>query len=146
VHCCDYCNTKTGGSESGGADRIAVEIVDDGGDRECEGAGGGNMSSGIEIPQQVVAQFCKKWKIVEFSLFGSVLRDDFRPESDVDVMVVFEADTPRGLEDLQEMRAELEGLFGRKVDLVEKRLIEQSENYIRRRHILNNLENLYVAG
>ncbi|HPC00313.1 MAG TPA: nucleotidyltransferase domain-containing protein [Syntrophales bacterium] len=104
------------------------------------------MSSGIEIPQQVVAQFCKKWKIVEFSLFGSVLRDDFRPESDVDVMVVFEADTPRGLEDLQEMRAELEGLFGRKVDLVEKRLIEQSENYIRRRHILNNLENLYVAG
>jgi len=103
------------------------------------------VSLKIEIPQQVVAEFCKKWKIVEFSLFGSVLRDDFRPDSDVDVLVVFEADARWGFEQLVEMTAELESLFGRKVDLVEKRLIEQTENYIRRKHILSNLKSIYVA-
>ncbi len=103
------------------------------------------MSLRINIPQQVVAAFCRKWKIVEFSLFGSILRDNFHPESDVDVLVVFAADAHWGFEDLQEMTAELEDIFGRRVDLVEKRLIEQSENYIRRKHILNNLESLYVA-
>jgi hypothetical protein len=103
------------------------------------------VSLKIEIPQQVVAEFCKKWKIVEFSLFGSVLRDDFRPDSDVDVLVVFEPDAHWGFEHFQRMTKELEGLFGRKVDLVEKRLIEQTENYIRRKHILSNLKSIYVA-
>jgi hypothetical protein len=103
------------------------------------------VSLKIEIPQQVVAEFCKKWKIVEFSLFGSVLRDAFRPDSDVDVLVVFEPDAHWGFEHFQEMTKELEGLCGRKVDLVEKRLIEQSENYIRRKHILSNVESIYVA-
>jgi predicted nucleotidyltransferase len=103
------------------------------------------MSARIEIPRDAVAAFCKKWKIVEFALFGSVLREDFQPDSDVDVLVVFEADTHWGFEHFQEMTKELEGLCGRKVDLVEKRLIEQSENYIRRKHILSNVESIYVA-
>ncbi|MBI2570794.1 MAG: nucleotidyltransferase domain-containing protein [Candidatus Schekmanbacteria bacterium] len=103
------------------------------------------MSLKTDIPQQAVAEFCQKWKIVEFSLFGSVLRDDFRPDSDVDVLVAFEADAHWGFEHFQEMTKELEGLCGRKVDLVERRLIEQSENYIRRKHILSSVESIYVA-
>lgn len=103
------------------------------------------MNPRISMPQDAIAEFCKKWHIVEFSLFGSVLRDDFRSDSDVDVLIVFESDAHWGFEHFQEMTKELEGLCGRKVDLVEKRLIEQSENYVRRKHILSNAESIYVA-
>ncbi|MBP9020140.1 MAG: nucleotidyltransferase domain-containing protein [Syntrophobacterales bacterium] len=103
------------------------------------------MSPRISMPQDAVAAFCKKWQIAEFALFGSVLRDDFRPDSDVDVLVVFADGVRWDFGHLQEMTKELEVLCGRKVYLVEKRLIEQSENYIRRRHILNNAESIYVA-
>lgn len=103
------------------------------------------MPARIPLPQEAIAAFCRKWRIVEFALFGSVLRDDFRPDSDVDVMVVFEPDVRWDFEHALEMTQELENLFGRKVDLVEKRLIEQSENYIRRKHILSHMESIYVA-
>jgi predicted nucleotidyltransferase len=78
-------------------------------------------------------------------LFGSALRDDFRPESDIDVLVTFAPETSYGLFDLVDMEDELEGIFGRAVDLVEKKSVEQSENYIRRKHILDSLEVIYVA-
>lgn len=103
------------------------------------------MNARINMPREAIAAFCKKWRIAEFSLFGSVLRDDFKPDSDVDVLVVFEDDAHWGFEQFQEMTKELEAICRRKVDLVEKRLIVQSENDIRRKHILNNLENIYVA-
>lgn len=103
------------------------------------------MNARINMPREAIAAFCKKWRIAEFSLFGSVLRDDFKPDSDVDVLVVFEDDAHWGFGQFQEMMKELEAICGRKVDLVEKRLIVQSENYIRRKHILSNLENIYVA-
>lgn len=99
----------------------------------------------IPLPQEAIAAFCRKWQIVELALFGSVLRDDFRPDSDVDVMVVFEPDVRWDFDHVLEMTRELEDLFGRKVDLVEKRLIEQSENYIRRKHILSHMQSIYVA-
>jgi len=99
----------------------------------------------VELPQNKVGEFCQKWKITEFALFGSVLRDDFRPDSDVDLMVAFAPDTRWSLLDLVKMEEELSTIIGHKVDLVERRAIEESENYIRRRHILSSAEPVYVA-
>ena len=79
------------------------------------------------------------------ALFGSVVRDDFRPDSDIDVLVTFAPGTRRALEDYMEMEEELHAIFGRKVDLIERRLVEQSDNYIRRKHILNSAQVIYVA-
>ena len=105
------------------------------------------MSSTVKInfPQDKITEFCRKWKITEMALFGSVLRDDFRPDSDVDVLVTFSLDQNWDYEHLLDMKEELEAIFGRPVDLVEKRLVEQSPNYIRRKHILTHLEKVYVA-
>jgi predicted nucleotidyltransferase len=100
---------------------------------------------GIPIAKDKVGEFCRRWKIVELALFGSVLRDDFRPDSDVDVLVTFARGARWTLDDLLAMREELERIFGRPVDLVEKRLVEQSPNYIRRKHILKHAEVVYVA-
>lgn len=99
----------------------------------------------IPIDRETIAAFCRKWRITEFALFGSVLRDDFRPDSDVDVLVTFAEDARWGLFDLCRMEDELRGVFGRKVDLVERQAVERSENYIRRRHVLSGLETVYVA-
>lgn len=99
----------------------------------------------VEISEQQMNDFCRRWQIVELALFGSVLRADFRPESDIDVLVTFAPDASWRFYDLMDMKEELEKIFGRRVDLVEKRLVEESENYIRRNHILRNRETLYVA-
>jgi len=95
--------------------------------------------------QQEVAKLCQKWQIVELSVFGSALRDDFRPDSDVDVLVTFAPDGRHSLFDLVEMENELSAMFGRKVDFVEKGAIERSENYIRRRSILSTAKVVYAA-
>lgn len=100
----------------------------------------------IDIPRERVAEFCRRHRVIKLSLFGSVLREDFRSESDVDVLVSFAADARYSLFDLVAMEEELEAILGRKVDLVEREAIEQSENYIRRRHILQSEEPVYVAG
>jgi hypothetical protein len=100
----------------------------------------------IAVPNEQVVEFCGKWKVAELALFGSVLREDFRPDSDVDVLVTFAEDAHWGLFDLVHMEEELGGILGRKADLVERRAVEQSENYIRRQHILANLEPVYMAG
>ena len=103
------------------------------------------MSVRIAIDRKRIADFCRRWRIVELSLFGSVLRDDFRPDSDIDVLVSFAPDARWTLFDVGHMEEELERLFGRKVDLVERRAVERSENYIRRRLILEHHEPVYVA-
>ena len=103
------------------------------------------MTARIAIDQEKIADFCRRWKIVELALFGSVLRDDFRPDSDVDVLVTFAPDAHWRLFDLVHMQDELREIIGREVDLVERRAVEGSENYIRRKHILGNLETMYVA-
>ena len=100
---------------------------------------------GVQIAMDKLASFCRRWKIAELALFGSVLRDDFRPESDIDVLVTFAPDAKRRFYDLIDMKGELETLFGRPVDLVERRLVETSRNYIRRKHILEHAETIYVA-
>lgn len=99
----------------------------------------------IDIPRAKIEEFCRKWKITEFSLFGSVLREDFRPDSDVDVLVTFAPDANYSLFDLVHAQDELEKILGRKVDLVERQAIEQTRNYIRRKHILRTAEPFYVA-
>jgi len=92
-----------------------------------------------------VEAFCKKWKVQELSLFGSVLREDFGPDSDVDVLVTFQSSAAWGFDEVAEMEAELARLLRRPVDLVERRAVERSENYIRRREILRTAEPVYVA-
>jgi len=99
----------------------------------------------IHFSKQALEAFCRRWRIQELSIFGSALRADFGPESDVDVLVVFEPGARWTFQDWLQMIQELEAIFGRKVDLVERRLVEQSKNYIRRKHILSHLERIYVA-
>jgi len=101
------------------------------------------VNGNIEIPMGRIEGFCRRWKIREFSLFGSVLREDFGPESDVDVLVSFDPDSEWDLFHLAEMRDELMALFGRDVDLVEK---EGLRNPFRRRTILDTREVIYHAA
>ncbi len=101
---------------------------------------------GIDIPHKKIAEFCQRWKIVEFALFGSVLREDFHPESDVDVLVTFAADSTWTLFDHVDMQDELRHLFGRKVDLVSRRGIERSRNVRRRQAILDSAKPIYVVS
>lgn len=96
----------------------------------------------IEVPQEQIEAFCRKWKIREFALFGSVLRDDFRPDSDVDVLVEFEPGSKRRIADWLAIQDELKRMFGREVEVVQKGLIE---NPFRRRHILASQRVLYAA-
>jgi hypothetical protein len=96
------------------------------------------------VSRAAIEDFCRRWGVSELFVFGSILREDFRPESDVDALVTF-APGIRWRLDLVEMKEDLERLFGRRVDLVERRLVESSENYIRRRHTLSHLKTLYVA-
>lgn len=92
-----------------------------------------------------IKSFSNRWKVTEFSLFGSFVKDKLRPDSDIDVLVAFAPDAHPTLFDLVKMQMELETLFGRPVDLVERKGIEQSPNYIRRKEILNSLETVYAA-
>jgi len=99
----------------------------------------------IEIPDEALAEFCRRWKITELALFGSALRDDFRPDSDVDFLVRFAPDANWSLLKHIEMEEELAGIIGRKVDLVNRLAVERSDNWIRRKHILDSAEVIYVA-
>lgn len=99
----------------------------------------------IKIPENQIAAFCQRWKVTEFAFFGSVLRDDFRPDSDIDVLVTFSPDAGWGLFDHVKMQDELIAIFGRDVDLVSKRAIEKSHNWIRKQSILESAEIYYAA-
>jgi len=103
------------------------------------------MNKHITIPKDEIDAFCRRNHIRSLGLFGSALRDDFGPESDVDVLIEFEQAYRPGLMELVEMQEELTRIFGQKVDLVERQAVERSENYIRRRHILESVEPIYVA-
>lgn len=95
--------------------------------------------------REELAAFCRRWKIVELALFGSALRDDFGPDSDVDVLVRFDSASRPTLFDMVHMRDELQDIFGREVDLVSRRGLEESRNYLRRNAILESAEVLYEA-
>lgn len=99
----------------------------------------------IPFPEDRIAAFCRRHRIRELALFGSVLREDFRSDSDVDVLVEFEPESHYGLFDLVRMQSELEEILGRKVDLIERSAIEKSRNYIRRKAILSTAETVYAS-
>jgi len=93
-----------------------------------------------------IADFCQRWGIKEFALFGSVLRDDFDAESDLDILVAFVPDADWSLLDHVQMEHELEALLGRPVDLLSRRSVERSHNWLRRQEILSTAEVVYEAG
>jgi len=96
------------------------------------------LAGRLVLDRQRLAAFCRRWAVTELALFGSVLRADFRPDSDVDVLVAFAPGARRGLFDLVEMQDELTELLGRRVDLVTRRSVEESDNWLRRRAILDS--------
>ena len=95
------------------------------------------------VPSDMIADFCKRWKIRELALFGSALRQDFRPDSDLDMVATFAVDTDWGLLDHIQMQLELQRLFNRNVDLYSRRGLEQSHNWLLREEILNTAEALF---
>ncbi len=96
----------------------------------------------VTIDREMIAVFCQKWRIREMSLFGSALRADFNPDSDLDFLVSFEQGARLDIEALLDMKEELESHFGRPVDLVEK---EALRNPWRKHEILKNREVIYAA-
>jgi predicted nucleotidyltransferase len=99
----------------------------------------------IDYDKEKLRDFCRKWKITEFSLFGSVVREDFGPESDVDVLVTFAPEGRWSLFDMSDMKDELRSLFGRDVDLLTRRAVKGGLNPIRKTSILSAAVMLDVA-
>ena len=96
----------------------------------------------ITVPRKKIEEFCRRWKIAELALFGSALREDFRPDSGVDILVSFGKDADWDLFDWVNMIEELKGIFGREVDLVEKTSLR---NPFRRHFILNTQKVIYAT-
>jgi len=99
----------------------------------------------LDLPMAQIKELCDRWQIIEFAVFGSVLRDDFQPTSDIDVLITFATDARKGLLTLARIKHELEELLGREVDILTKKSIEQSHNPIRSHNILRSAQVLYVA-
>jgi predicted nucleotidyltransferase len=102
------------------------------------------VKAAVHIPERELAEFCQKWQVRELALFGSVLRDDFGPQSDIDMLARFDARASLSLFDLVEAESELEQIFGRPVDLLERGSVERSQNWIRRRRILDSARTIYA--
>ncbi len=98
----------------------------------------------IDLPMELIKEFCHRWEIQEFALFGSVLRDDFTEDSDIDILVSFNSNSHPTLFDLVKMENELKIIFNREIDLVSKRGIENSRNYLRRQEILHSYQVIYA--
>jgi uncharacterized protein len=96
----------------------------------------------VRLPLGRIEDFCRQWRVEELSLFGSVLRDDFSPKSDVDVLVTFSPEAQVSLMDFVEMQEELQEILGRKVDLVSKGGLR---NPFRRHEILTTRQIVYAA-
>lgn len=102
-----------------------------------------SASTNITVPHEVLEALCRRWRVRELALFGSAVRDDFGPESDVDVLVSFDKEAPWSLWDLITMGDELAAVFGRPVDLVER---EGLRNPFRRQGILETSRVIYANG
>lgn len=96
----------------------------------------------IKASPTQIAEFCQRWHITEFALFGSVLRDDFRPDSDIDVLLTFSPEQWLTWDDWQAMQTEIETLFKRNVDLVSKQYLK---NPYRRHEILKTRQVIYAV-
>lgn len=100
------------------------------------------MDDRLKVTSSQIAAFCQRWNITELALFGSVLRDDFRPDSDVDILVVFSNKHELIWDDWLKMQEELEAMFGHEVDLVSKKYLK---NPYRRAEILRTHQVIYAA-
>ncbi|MGB0563535.1 MAG: nucleotidyltransferase family protein [Spirulinaceae cyanobacterium] len=104
------------------------------------------LQSRLGISLQTLTEFCQAHQITELAVFGSILRDDFNPKSDLDFLVTFHPQTKLSLMDLVGIQQQLEDLTGRKIDLLEKRAIENSHNWLRRQNILETAQTIYESG
>jgi len=102
------------------------------------------LQSRLGVSLEQLAEFCQRWQVAELALFGSVLRDDFDADSDIDILVSFTPNHPWGLEFIQ-MREELSALLKRPVDLLTRQSIVSSHNILRRQAILDSAEVIYAA-
>ena len=98
-----------------------------------------------DLPIDRLAEFCRRWDIVRLEIFGSALRDDFGPESDMDFLITFAPEARHGLFDLMDAEEELQKMLGRPIDLITRPGIERSGNWIRREEILSTARLLYAA-
>ena len=101
------------------------------------------MRLNVEASREEIAAFCERWQVTQLAVFGSALREDFGPESDIDLLVSFEDNARHTLFDMVRMEEELKTIFGREIDLVSRRGIERSPNYFRRKAILESAELVY---
>ena len=104
------------------------------------------MIAALTVRDEDISAFCRKWGIRELAVFGSVLCPDYGPTSDVDFLVTFHDGRKPGWPRILDMREELSALVGRPADIVERRNVELSENYIKRTHILQSARVMYVEG
>jgi uncharacterized protein len=104
-----------------------------------------NLYQRLTITPNQLAVFCQRWNVTELALFGSIVRDDFRSDSDIDMLITLSPNHTWGLEIIQ-MRDELADLCNRSIDLLTRQSIEQSRNALRRQEILASAEVIYVAG
>jgi predicted nucleotidyltransferase len=105
----------------------------------------GPIRAHLPFDEAWLEAWCRRWEVSELAFFGSVLRDDFRTDSDVDVLIQFSEISQWSLLDHIAMEEELAAFFGRKVDLVSRRAVESSRNPIRRQHILESALVVYAA-
>lgn len=102
-------------------------------------------TNGVDLASEVVSAFCRRWRILRLEVFGSALREDFGPASDVDFLATFDQAARWSLFDLVDAEQELSAIVGRPVDLVERGPIEVASNWIRRKAILESARTIYVA-
>ena len=103
------------------------------------------MVESFVLPRAEIEAFCRKWKIERLELFGSAVRGELTPESDIDLLATWRADAGWSLLDHVRMEAELAGLLGRRADLVSRSSIERSRNWVLRKHILSSARLVYAA-
>jgi uncharacterized protein len=99
----------------------------------------------LTISPQQLSEFCQRRQISELALFGSIIREDFRSDSDIDILVTFMPNIKLSLLDLVDMQYELEDLSHRPVDLITKKSVINSTNWIRRKEILNTAQVIYES-
>lgn len=99
----------------------------------------------LPVSREKLVEICQQWKIIELALFGSVLRANFREDSDIDLLISFAPDAPQGLLTLAKIKHQFEDLLHRNVDLVIKKAIQAGDNWIRRQEILNTAVTVYES-
>ncbi len=99
----------------------------------------------LGVEPKRIAEFCQKWKIINLSLFGSIVRGELQPGSDIDILVTFSNDADWTMFDHFNMEEELSNILGREVDLVNIKALEENQNPIYQREILNSARQIYAA-